>query len=161
MSVQFDVLYNEDALDMDTIYDELASQVEDDKKDFPTSGIVEQVLRDYDEAGKFTFRTRLTLFSTALGDREEYAFACASKNPSREGRINIYFVSDAYNITIASDVPTDAHIQARFVCLVVVSRCHLVALAERSALAFPSSNPSRLYALQNIYRRVRHRYDIG
>jgi len=145
---------------MNVIYGDLKSQVDKEKQDFPPNKFMEMMLQDYEE-GRFTYRTRLILFSTASQNREEYAFACATKD-FFNGRINVYYISDAYNINTRSDIfHTNEQISARFICLNIASRCWLVALAEEAAITFPRLSSSAMYALQEIYQQMRKFHAIG
>ena len=99
-----------------------------------------------DIASKYLYPTETIQLNSA---REELAFACLTRQRENRSHLNIYFISNIYNIR--RDVSQYGCSVATFVFQKLGSQNELIALAEEPAIAFSGS----MSILEDIYLQMR------
>ena len=155
MNGYFDEL--EYPVDMDSLYHELKYRAQRERKvksAGPPDLCYEKVLPDY-QRNELTDTWYFTYPSNAILAHhigEEFAFACATKRRAND-LTHIYYISDAYNIDLATGEP----VRARFVFFHTLNKFRLVAMAEEPAELFASAESM----VERVYARMRNSYFAG
>jgi len=147
---------------MDTIFSELHVHAQQEESQSYPNIFYKKVVQDYEKRGlwrtMYTYRTRLIPVDTGAEHREEFGFACATKQRKDDrDRIEIHYISDVYNLNTAMDIPTAGTTSARFIFHCVSHRCELEAIAEEPARAFANVD----YSIEEIYLKMRKFYNVG